>query len=87
MRDKYEIEFCGELEYNTDGFWYELKWYINTDEFPRIMVGDFESEDKFFDYICKEIDRTKYFRTNYFVARRVAKEELCTDCKDDGSIR
>ena len=76
LAEKHEVLYCKGLHYNVEGSCHELKWDLNQADYPMIMVGDFVSEDDFFNYICKEIDRKKFFWNQYFIARRVTNSEL-----------
>lgn len=49
---------------------YSLAWLENNQDKPMIMVGDFEDEDSFFNYVCKEIDTRRFFLKKVFVLVR-----------------
>jgi hypothetical protein len=76
--DKYDRKYLGTLTYtitpitNTVNL-YTLSWGLNQETYPFIMQGEFLTEDKFFCYIVKQIDITKFFNTKHWIAYRIGK--------------
>ena len=78
--EKYKVEYVGKLKYTTepddDVTHYKLEWGLNQNDYPFVMQGQFLNEDQFFNYVCKQVELTKFFKTRYFVARRKGKVDF-----------
>lgn len=86
--EKYDSLYVGKLDYTVepdgDVFHFTLKWGLNQNDYPFVMQGQFLNEDKFFDYVCKQIEKTRFFKPHgpkaigveYFVAKLKGKADF-----------
>ena len=72
------IEYTGKLQFEVDYNFgdapdladYYLEWPLNPDDYrnPMILMGQFRSEDEFYDYIIKEIKAKRFYLYKNFRA-------------------
>jgi len=78
------VEYTGILKYTQDPDLeqYTLIWPLNPDDNrPLIIMGQFENEDKFYDYIIKEIKTKRFFLYKNFRAYKIPKDEINDNAK------
>lgn len=63
-----ELGYNSRLKYRNEDTQYFLEWILNDQDHPFVMMGDFESEDDFFNYVVKEINRSRLYIKKYSVA-------------------
>lgn len=63
-----QLKYNSRLKYINEDTKYVLEWMMNDQDHPYVMMGDFESEDQFFDYVVKEIHRSRFYLKQHFVA-------------------
>lgn len=61
--------YTGAFKYKNENTMYELSWALNDQDHPLMMAGDFENEDQFFNYVCKEIDAKRFFLRKHFILK------------------
>ncbi len=72
-----EVKYIGALSYTTEEIedepydYYKLIWYLNQQDQPVIMHGQFESEDDFFEYLKKEIRSKRLHQVEYMIGRKL----------------
>lgn len=79
LKTKYELEYVKEITYNTEDTYHELIWELNNKEYPYKMMGDFVSQDDFFNYICKQIDSSRFFLKDYFILKMETAPDKTTN--------
>lgn len=57
------------MNYKRNETSHVLEWLLADQDHPLVMMGDFETEDDFFKYVCKEIDNKRFFLRKHFVAK------------------
>jgi len=80
--DQFCVEYTGSLklevepEEGTEYFYYTLKWPLNPDDRrnPLTLSGQFLDEDKFFEYIKKQIKTKRFFLYKNFRVIKVPHE-------------
>lgn len=78
LRDQYCVEYTGKLTYRTrpEAEEYVLEWPLNpVDERPLMLMGQFNSEEDFFNYIKKEIKTKRFFLYKNFIAYKLPQGE------------
>ncbi len=73
---KFEVKYTGKMAYETDDTidYHKLTWYLNQQDQPAIMQGEFEDEDAFFEYVKKEIGVRRFHQVKYMIARHTDKK-------------
>ena len=86
LRDEFCVEYTGKLqlrmEDDGDGYtFYTLDWPLNPDDIgnPMRLAGQFINDDKFFDYIKKEIKDKRFFLYKNFRVIKVPKPDNRND--------
>ena len=64
-----EIKYNSRMKYRNEGTQYFLEWILNDQDHPFVMMGDFESEEQFYQYVIKEIHRTRLYIKKHYVAK------------------
>jgi len=67
--ETYELDYNSTMKYIVRDTTHILEWTLNDQDHPYVMMGDFESEDSFFEYIKKEIKRSRIFLRGYSIAK------------------
>lgn len=53
---------------------YSLQWLENNQDRPYVVMGDFQTEDDFLNYVKKDIDTSRFFLKQTFILKRTDKE-------------
>lgn len=69
LKDTYELHYNSKLKYIVKDTQHILEWTLNDQDHPFVMMGDFENEDQFFNYVCKEITTKRFFLKKYSIAK------------------
>lgn len=72
--ERHEVKYTGKFQYTVDDTSYSLLWNLNNQDKPMVIAGDFESEEDFYNYVCKEIDTRKFFLRQYFILKHTDKD-------------
>lgn len=71
------VEYTGKMTYrvNLETEEYTLEWPLNpVDNRPLVLMGQFNSEEDFYNYIIKEIKTKRFFLYKNFNAIKVPKD-------------
>ena len=66
---EHDLIYNSKLTYKQSDTTHILEWELNDQNHPYVMMGDFETEDDFFQYVCKTINATRFFLRKYCVAK------------------
>ncbi len=60
--EKYEVEYNKDLPIEVEGTNYICTFYLGNDwRRPLIIQGDFDNDDDFYTFICKEFDSRRLY--------------------------
>ena len=71
------VEYTGKMTYrvNLETEEHTLEWPLNpVDNRPLVLMGQFNSEEDFYNYIIKEIKTKRFFLYKNFNAIKVPKD-------------
>ena len=84
LMDKYEVQYNGKMKLTIDDyptgnpnnvlFSYSLPIPLSNDLMPLNIGGCFDTDTKFIDYICKEIDKRHIYNYKLFRAVNYGKK-------------
>lgn len=69
MCETHDLSYNSRWRYTAEDGIYKLEWFLNDEIHPLVMMGDFENEDQFFEYIKKEINDKRFFLRKHFIAK------------------
>lgn len=70
IKNLYKKEFIGLLQVKKINDIYELTLGIPVEDIPTKISLQTDSEEEFLEYVCDELKKRNYIRTQYFTVKR-----------------
>lgn len=66
----YKAHFIYEAGNEDNPYLYTLQWVYQYQDKPMTILGEFNNEDQFFKYVCKEIDLRRFYLMQTYTLQR-----------------